>query len=1139
MEILDQIAANLQSEPQHSFEILKRSYGFVFPRIELAMAVLYWIDVSALCASGVVAITLILTVLGTGLRRSLNQSFALFTAMVAFWSISSLLLRLSLWLDIGSPLILAELATLGITLMSIALLCFAVRYVDRRSRWSDIACLAAAAVTVVFSVFLFQHRVVFNPRLLANGSSTLQLSRLGLFLSPVPILFLIWSLVLFWSNRRRIGERYFAFSVLVLLLGLLTGGILNLPFPILSITNTVGVALIGFGVITRQLLNPLRERENRLRVVNRIAVAVGKTLNIDALMETVYREVTPLFRSDAFFVALYEEDTNELEFRLQVDEGAREPPDRQRLGTGLTSWVIQNRTPLLIADFQRIPDGVPKPQLYGTMKMPASWLGVPMLVGNEAIGVICIQTYQSRPYGEEEQLLLATIAEQVAVAVQNARLYETVARELSERRQTEMSLRESEEKFRNLAEQSPNMIFIHSRGRVVYANRKCEEVMGYSRKEFYADDFDFITLIDPKDISRIRETFGRHLAGEEIPPYEYGLVTRSAQHLDAIITTKLINYENQPALLGIITDISARKRTERLLQALNSASAAMEQAQSPDAVFASAGQRFRQFGFYFVVFLFDDEQRSLKLHYASHDASILEKWKSMSGIDLENLSLPVVEGGVLDRVTRNRETVFSMVEESFQRNFPELKSDSVDRMIDLLQITKAISAPLVPEDRIIGVLSVQSEDLSPDDMPAVTAFANQMAMARRKTRLVEELRESLDELETTQEQLLQAQKMEAVGKLAGGIAHDFNNLLTAIKGFTELLLRRSSSDDPAHGDLMGIQSAAEQAARLTRQLLAFSRKQVLRPRIINLNEVIGRMQEMLQRLIGEHIELVVKLQEDLYSVRADPGQIEQIILNLAVNARDAMTDGGTLTLQTSNVVVGVKKSKSLSALGPGDYAVLTVRDTGSGMDRETRRRLFEPFFTTKDTGKGTGLGLATVYGIVRQSGGTIFVESEPGKGTTFTIYLPRQEGQKESPTPKAATKEKLLGSETVLLVEDEDMVRQLAERILREHGYAVLVSACGKEALEVAGRHSEPIQLMITDVIMPGGMNGKQLADRMRTIRPEMKVLYISGYADGSLFSNAGQEAQIHLLEKPFSPQNLVQRVRELLDERTGPEDRP
>jgi len=428
-------------------------------------------------------------------------------------------------------------------------------------------------------------------------------------------------------------------------------------------------------------------------------------------------------------------------------------------------------------------------------------------------------------------------------------------------------------------------------------------------------------------------------------------------------------------------------------------------------------------------------------------------------------------------------------------------------------------------------------DLSPDDIPAVTAFANQMAMARRKTRLVEDLRESLDELETTQEQLLQAQKMEAVGKLAGGIAHDFNNLLTAIKGFTELLLQRSSTDDPAHGDLMGIKNAADQAARLTRQLLAFSRKQVLRPRIINLNEVVGRMQEMLQRLIGEDIELVVKFQEDLHLVRADPGQIEQIILNLAVNARDAMAGGGTLALQTENMVVG--KGKSLSMLNAGDYAVLAVRDTGSGMDRETRRRLFEPFFTTKDTGKGTGLGLATVYGIVRQSGGTIFVDSEPGKGTAFTIYLPRQEGRLESPAPKAASKDQLIGSETILLVEDEDVVRRLAERVLREHGYAVLVSSCGKEALEVAGQHSQPIQLMVTDVIMPGGMNGKQLADRMSAIRPEMKVLYISGYADGSLFSNAEQETPIQLLEKPFSPQNLVQKVRELLDERAGSDDRP
>jgi hypothetical protein len=356
------------------------------------MTVLFLIDVVALCCSSVVAIALILTVLGTGLRRLLNQSFALFAAMEAFWAVSSLLLRLSLWLDVVSPLLLAEIATLGISLMSITVLAFAARYVGRPSRWPDIACLAGLVIVAVLSVYLFQHRVVFNPRLLPGGAVTLQLRRFAWFLAPVPIFFLVWSLVLFWSNRRRGGERYFSFSVLIILLGFLTGGILNFPLPILSITNTIGVALMGFGVITRQLLNPLREREARLRVVNRIAVDVGRSLEIDVLMETVYQEVTPLFRSDAFFIALYDEDTNDLEFRLQVDEGIREPPDRQRLGTGLTSWVIQNKKPLLITDFDHIPKGVPKPELYGTMKMPASWLGVPMLVGNKAIGVICIQT---------------------------------------------------------------------------------------------------------------------------------------------------------------------------------------------------------------------------------------------------------------------------------------------------------------------------------------------------------------------------------------------------------------------------------------------------------------------------------------------------------------------------------------------------------------------------------------------------------------------------------------------------------------------------------------------------------------------------------------------------------------------------
>jgi PAS domain S-box-containing protein len=1094
------------------------------------MTALYWIDIVALCSSAVIGLALILTVLGTGFRRSLNQSFALFAAAGTFWAVSSLLLRLSLWLSRGNALLLAELATMGIVLMGITLLTFSVRYVGRPTRWPDIAASAGLAFVAAIAVPLFRHRVVFNPRLVANGSTALTLSPLGIMLSPIPIMFLLWSLFLFWRDRKQVGERYFALSVFVLLLGLIAGGIFELPFPILSITNTISISLIGYGVISRQLFNPLREREARLLVINRIAAAVGKTLELDALMETVYREVTPLFRSDAFFVALYDERNNELEFRLQVDEGIREPPDRQRLGTGLTSWVIKNKKPLLIDDFDHIPEDIPQPELYGTLRMPASWLGVPMLVGNRVIGVICIQTYQSRPYGGEEQMLLTTIAEQVAVAMQNARLYDTAAQELSERRHTEQELRESEEKFRNLAEQSPNMIFINSRGRVVYANRKCEEVMGYTREEFYQAEFDFLCLIAPEDSERVKAAFGRHSAGEEVPPYEYRLVTKANQRLDVIITTKLIGYEDQAALLGIITDISARKRTERLLQALNSASVAMEQAQSPQTIFSTAGERFKQFGFYSAVFLLDEDEGSLKLHYVSYDPTIMKRLRDLIGVGWQEIALPISESTVIERVVRARQTIFSTAQESFERTFPQLLARSLDKMIELLQVSKVISAPLVSEDRVIGMLSVQSEDLSPDDIPAVTAFSNQMATAWRKMRLVEDLQQSLTELQTTQEQLLQAQKMEAVGKLAGGIAHDFNNLLTAIKGYTDLLLRRSNDGDPSHRDLMEIKKASEQAARLTRQLLAFSRKQVLQLRIINLNEVIIKMQEMLQRLIGEHIELVTKLQDDLHPVKADPGQIEQVILNLVVNARDAMSDGGVLTLRTSDVTVGQSHSGKKLAVNAGDYVALSVCDTGSGMDGETRRRLFEPFFTTKETGKGTGLGLATVYGIIRQSNGTILVDSEPGRGTTFTIYLPREEEQRKSRAPKPKAREQLSGSETLLLVEDEDMVRQLAERVLKEYGYRVLVSSHGAEALEIAGNQPDSIQLMVTDVVMPGGLNGKQLADRMAASRPEMKVLYISGYADGGLFSPAEREAQIHLLEKPFSPSVLVQKVRELLD---------
>ncbi|HVO34409.1 MAG TPA: PAS domain-containing protein [Gemmatimonadales bacterium] len=385
-----------------------------------------------------------------------------------------------------------------------------------------------------------------------------------------------------------------------------------------------------------------------------------------------------------------------------------------------------------------------------------------------------------------------------------------------------------------------------------------------------------------------------------------------------------------------------------------------------------------------------------------------------------------------------------------------------------------------------------------------------------------------------EDQLRQAQKMEAVGRLAGGVAHDFNNLLTAISSYSELLLADFASEDPRRLDVMEIRKATERAAALTHQLLAFSRRQVLQPRVVDLNAVIGGAERLLRRLIGEDIALATRLEPSLALVTADAGQLEQVIMNLAVNARDAMQNGGTLTLETRTVTIeAATQTAEQSIVAPGRYVLLTVADTGTGMDPETKRHLFEPFFTTKERGKGTGLGLATVYGIVKQSGGFIWVDSEPGTGAAFRIYLPAvDDAARPVEAGEVARLHDLptaVGTETILVVEDEDAVRNVAREALYRRGYSVLEAPDAEKALEVSARFDGHIALLLTDVVMPG-LSGRALADRLAPLRPDTKVLYMSGYTDAAIVEHGVLAPGLNYLQKPFTPDVLAQKVREVLD---------
>jgi PAS domain S-box-containing protein len=411
----------------------------------------------------------------------------------------------------------------------------------------------------------------------------------------------------------------------------------------------------------------------------------------------------------------------------------------------------------------------------------------------------------------------------------------------------------------------------------------------------------------------------------------------------------------------------------------------------------------------------------------------------------------------------------------------------------------------------------------------VRARAFPVYNAHRELYRVVGLVEDITDVRRTEEQLLQSQKMEAVGRLAGGVAHDFNNLLTAILGYSELVLQDLGPDHPSTADVKEIRAAGQSAENLTRQLLAFSRRQILQPQTLDLNTVLTRVDALLQRIIGEDVDLTMKLTAPLGRVSADPGQIEQVVLNLAVNARDAMPHGGKLTIETANVMLDEDYVSKHADATPGPHVMVAVTDTGTGMDEDTQQRLFEPFFTTKEAGRGTGLGLATVYGIVTQSRGSIWVYSERGHGSTFKVYLPVTTDESSPAVAFQKTPESLSGHETVLVVEDQAEARSVICETLRRRGYTVIEAINGPDAI-VKGRQSDvPIDVMLTDVVMPG-MGGRRVAEVIRATRPQLKIVYMSGYTDSSIVDHGILEPGVTFVQKPFATDMLLRKIRDVLD---------
>ncbi|MEP6635662.1 MAG: ATP-binding protein, partial [Acidobacteriota bacterium] len=621
----------------------------------------------------------------------------------------------------------------------------------------------------------------------------------------------------------------------------------------------------------------------------------------------------------------------------------------------------------------------------------------------------------------------------------------------------------------------------------------------------------------PRDLQKAKEMLNLKLAGEEVTAYELEIVAKDGRYITVEVNSRLVLKDGVAVgIQGIARDITQRKKSENRLSAQYGVTSALAQSNTITEAAAKILETLGEtLGWeYGILWMVDRE---------AHVLRFCESWQGLGeeGRELESVSSDSVFApgiGFPGRVWLEGELLWiADVGDVSDVSFPRANFASS------VGLHGFCAFPIRLHAEIMGVLELFSRStltLEPDPelIAMMVTIGSQIGQFIERKRVEEALGES-------EEQLRQSQKLEAIGRLAGGVAHDFNNLLTVIGGYSSILLAKLPPESPHRASLAEIKKASDRAGGLTRQLLAFSRKQILQPKILDLNVIVSDLEKMVRRLIGEDIDLLTIANPVLGKVKADPGQIEQVLLNLIVNARDAMPEGGKLTIETRNVVLSEDYSQR-HATDAGPYVMLVVSDTGCGMDSVIQPRVFEPFFTTKGSGKGTGLGLSTVYGIVKQSGGNVLVYSEVGLGSTFKIYLPRVDGLKDEDAVAEAVPQ---GTETVLLVEDEEQVRAILKQILHGLGYEVLVASTAVEALEISQDLKRDIKLMITDVVMPH-MGGRELAERLLMIRPGLPVLFMSGYTDDAVVRHGLLDGKPNFIQKPFDSASLGRKVREVLD---------
>ncbi|MDD5543721.1 MAG: PAS domain S-box protein [Acidobacteriia bacterium] len=753
--------------------------------------------------------------------------------------------------------------------------------------------------------------------------------------------------------------------------------------------------------------------------------------------------------------------------------------------------------------------------------------------------------------------------------------------------EAEEALRESESRYRTLVELSPDAILVHVDGKVVFANAASVRLFGANDSRALLGR-SILDLVHPDTRALVEQRIQLLLEKRRaVPTVEEKLQTLQGKPIEAEVSAVPFVYQGKAAVQVIAHDISARKRSEQQLHlqstALNSAANAIVIADRSGRVTWVNPAFTRLSGYSFeevagqLLSLLKSEHQDPVFHRNLWDTilagmpwrgEIVNRRKDGTSYVEEMTITPVYDGAgrvshfiaIEQDVTERKraQEALEVSEERYRKFFEEdISGDYIStpdgrllacnptflKIFGFSSLQEALSTNVQtlfaqPESRrgYLALLSGKKKlerfgvEFKKRDGTRIYAIESSFGTFDESGNLLEIKGYIFDDTERKrlEEQFLQAQKMEAIGRLAGGVAHDFNNLLTAILGYSDLIQRRTTSDQWLQHHIDEIRKAAERATALTRQLLTFSRKQVIQPKVFNLNVVLTDMEKMLRRLISEDVDLRMDLEPRLSTIKSDPNQIEQVLMNLVINARDAMPHGGRVVIRTENVTLDKSVYLGSENLQPGQYAAITVSDNGSGIDAETLGHVFEPFFTTKEVGKGTGLGLSTVYGIVKQSNGAISVESAPGQGTTFKILFPAvgervEESIRDSTAGPAAG-----GSETILLVEDEDAIRELGKEILEMHGYRVLVAGNAQKAAEIIRTISGRIDLLITDVVMPG-MGGQDLAQMVQSVQPLIKILFVSGYAEDVILKQGSLPPGRAFLQKPYVVSALTQKVREVL----------